>query len=113
MSQVSMFCISHSRPSFIPKSCYKHLPKQSLPSFSLALQATMVHALSLIMDRLSSSSISSAGSADIKSCLFANISMGSPASLSSSNSFYNSSPHSSILPLSDESITNIYTVSTY
>ena len=90
-----------------------------LPSFSLAEQATIVQARSFIIPKFSISSISSAGKAEIRSYLFANISIGRPVNLSSQNGlkqkevitskiFCNSSPHSSIRILSEESITNIY-----
>ena len=54
-----------------------------IPSFSFALHATIVQALSLIIPKNNNSSISSAGNAEIKSYLFAYINNGMPASLSS------------------------------
>ena len=76
----STLAMSHSSPSFSPEVIKR---EGFLPSFSFALQAQIVQDLSFIMFKLRSSSISSAGSADIKSCLFANINNGNPANLSS------------------------------
>jgi hypothetical protein len=70
-------------PSTLKSINISHTTIKYLPSFSLALQATIVQALSLIISRFNSSSISSAGKADIKSYLFAYINIGNPANLSS------------------------------
>jgi hypothetical protein len=75
----STLAMSHSSPSLRPKV----IKQRDLPSLSLALQAHIVHGLSFIMFKLRSSSISSAGRADIKSYLLAKISNGNPANLSS------------------------------
>jgi hypothetical protein len=61
--------MSQSIPSLSP--ILELATHRVLPSFSFALHATIVHALSLIMAKLSTSSISSAGKALIKSYLFA------------------------------------------
>ena len=79
--QTSTFYINHSIPSFKPKCRLDEMIY--IPSLSLALQATIVHALSLIISKFNNSSISSAGNADNKSYLFAYINIGNPASLSS------------------------------
>ena len=79
-----------------------------LPSPFWAEHACMLHGRSLIWLRWRTSSISSAGIANSKSCLFANTRMGTPASLSSTSSFCSSPPHSSsILRLSLLSTTKI------
>lgn len=78
--QALTFLINQSNPSFNPIIKFIIL---KLPSPSFALLDIMVHALSFIISKLKSSSISSAGRAEIKSYLFANINNGKPVNLSS------------------------------
>lgn len=92
LDELSTFPTSHSIPS-------------SNPSPVFAEQGCMFHARSRMLIKSKPSLISSADKALIKSCLLANTSNGTPSSFSSHRSCPSSKAVSSILLLSELSIT--------